>query len=145
MRANRRDVSRVVLQDCLGNFLHKISHAEGSGMVHAGTALAIRDFRYGRNAVAAYRVTEQARSSTAESSMPAITASEMHANVLRSRTARLPEWDTQGRDSKHAREIAKDPRIPPEDFIELAQNKIRMWTRVPLTNPQHVAWGAARA
>ncbi len=142
MRANRRDISRVPLQDCLGNFLHKISHAEGCGMVDAGTALAVRDLRYGRNQIVGYRVTEQARASSSEESAPMITVSEMQANVLHSRTTRLPEWDTKGRDSKFAREMERDPAKPVEDFVEQSQNKIKMWTRVPLWNPKHVAWGA---
>jgi hypothetical protein len=36
--------------------------------------------------------------------------------------------------------LARDPRQPVEDFVELAQNKIKMWPIVPLLNPQHVAW-----
>lgn len=145
MRANRRDVSRVPLQDWLGNFLHKISHAEGSGMVNVKTAIAIRDFRYGRNEVVGYRLTEQVRASSSEGSMPMITVSEMQANVLHSRTARLPEYDTLGRDSRRQRELDRDPKRPVEDGVEKAQNKIRMWPAVPLWNPRHVAWNGARA
>ena len=140
MRSNRRDVTRVVLQDHLGNVLHKIGHAEGSGMVNMKTAVAIRDYRYGRNEVVGYRLTEQVPASKSANSSPEITPREMALNVLNSSTAYLPEWDTQARDSKHARELARDPRQPVEDFVELAQNKIKYWPRVPLWNPKHIAW-----
>ncbi|HCN90760.1 MAG TPA: hypothetical protein DIT28_16555 [Oxalobacteraceae bacterium] len=127
----------------MGNFLHFISHANGLEMVNSGTAAAVRDFSYGTPRVKRYQETEGATASNSQASMTQITFAEMRANTGRSRTARLPEWDTLGRDCKHARELAKDPKRPPEDFVEQAQNKIKMWTRIPLTNPQHRAWATA--
>ena len=146
MRKAARWKERVPLHDCNGNFLQYVIQTAGMRMVECGTAMAVKDYRYGRVCVLRYQETEGATASSSAASMPMITAGEMSANVLRSWTARLPEWDTLGRDSKHARELAHDPKMPAEDFIEQAQNRVRMWTRVPLLNPRHVAWAtAARA
>lgn len=143
MRAGRRDVVRVPLESNEGNFLHKITHAEGAGMVANGTALAVSGIRYGVSVIVGYRITAPARASNSQASAPMIRPCEaMAAAGLfgRSRTARLPEWDTKLRDSKVAREVANDPEFPPEDFIELADIKIKWWKRVPPTNPKHEAW-----
>ena len=143
MRANRRDVSRVPLQDCEGNFLHKITHAEGCQLCANGTALAVRDFRYGRNQICGYRITEAPKASNSQSSSAMLGAADARLCVMRSRTARLPEWGTKGRDSKFAREMARDPRLPVEDGVEKAQNRIKMWRGVPLLNPRRQAWASA--
>lgn len=145
MRAERRGITRVPLQSNEGNFLHKISHAEGARRMGVGTAMAIYDHRYGRNEIVGYRVTAAAKTSNSQATMPVITTSEVFANVGlfgRSRTVNLPEYDTKLRDSKQARVEARDPEMPPEDFIELSQDKIHMWKRIPLMNPQRVAWAA---
>ncbi len=137
---NRLLKADVRLHDCNGNFLHCISHARGSEMVNAGLAMAVRSFSYGQSRVVRYQEVAGATASASRPSAPMITCAEMVANCGRSRTARLPELDTRGRDCKHARELARDPRQPVEDFVELAQNKIKMWPIVPLLNPRHVAW-----
>jgi hypothetical protein len=141
MRKTRRmRMADVRLHDCKGNFLYCISHADGNAMVNAGLAVAVREFSYGQSRVKRYQETAGATASSSSNSMPVITVSEMQANVMHSGTVCLPEWDTKGRDSKHARMLANDPEQPAEDFVEQAQNKIRMWQRVPLWNPKRVAW-----
>lgn len=144
-KAQRMRKAAVRLHDCHGNFLYCISHADGNAMVNAGLAVAVREFSYGQSRIKRYQETEGATASDSRPSVPMITVSEMQANVLRSRTATLPEYDTLGRDSRRQRELDHDPKRPVEDGIERAQNKIRAWQRVPLWNPRHVAWDGARA
>ena len=143
MRSERRRLPGVPYHDALGNFLSYVSHAVGENRVREGLAYAVRDFRYGCVRIVRYQETVGATPSDAEKSTVVLTRSETMAcsGLLgASRTARLPEWDTKGRDSKHARELARDPRRPAEDFIELACNKVKMWNAVPLHNPTHQAW-----
>ena len=141
---NRMLKAAVRLHDCNGNFLYCISHAQGNEMVNAGTAVAVRDFSYGVSRVKRYQETDGA---TASSSRPTTTmlnardAMAIAGCYGRSRTARLPEVDTRGRDSKHARELAADAKMPPEDAVERRQNKFAMWQRVPLWNARRIAWG----
>lgn len=133
----------VRLHDCNGNFLYCISHAQGNAMVNAGLAVAVRAYSYGSARVVRYQEVEGATASDSQPSAPMITQAEMKANVMRSRTARLPECDTLGRDSKRQREKQRDPKMPVEDFPEKSQNKVRMWHRVPLWNQEHKAWATA--
>lgn len=145
MRKAQQMRADVRLHDCHGNFLYCVSHAQGNAMVNERRAIAVRSFSYGVARVTRYQEVAGATPSSSGTSMPVITASELLANAGlfgRSQTVRLPEWDTKHRDSKQARIVANDPEMPPEDFIELSQVKIAMWTRIPLTNPKHVAWSA---
>jgi hypothetical protein len=144
-KTQRMRKADVRLHDCDGNFLYCISHAQGNAMVNAGLAVAVRDFSYGETRVKRYQETEGVTASKSRRSSPMITTAEMSAAVSVSRTARLPEWDTLGRDSKRQREIDNDPKKPVEDFVEKSQNKIRMWTRVPLWNPKRVQWAGHAA
>jgi hypothetical protein len=146
MRKAQRMREAVPLHDCMGNFLQFVSSARGLDLIGNGLARAVSDTRYGRVRVIRYQETEGATASGSQSSAPMIRVSEAQAVaglMGRSRTARLPEFDTLGRDSKRAREMAKDPARPVEDFVEQSQNKIKMWPVVPLWNPKHVAWGQA--
>ena len=140
---NGRLAETVPMADCNGNFLCMISHARGAEKVLDGTAMAVRSFSCGRVRVTRYQETEGATASGSVASAPMIRVSEAQAVAGlfgRSRTKSLPEYDTLGRDSKRARELAKDPARPVEDFVEQSQNKVKMWPRVPLWNPKHVAW-----
>ncbi len=140
MRKASRWKARVALHDYHGNFLYYVSDAQGAEMVERGCAIGVKDYRYGRLCTLRYQELEGAKPSSAAASAPMITFAEMGANVLVSRTARLPELDTRGRDCKHARAVTRDPKRPAEDFVEQAKNKIRMWNVIPLLNPQHSAW-----
>jgi hypothetical protein len=136
----------VPLHDCNGNFLQFVRPMVGEEMIHSGLAFAVRDTRYGRLRVTRYQETVGATASSSQSSWPMIRVSEAQAVAGlfgRSRTKNLPEYDTLGRDSKRAREMAKDPARPVEDFVEQSQNKIKMWPVIPLWNPKHVAWSQA--
>ncbi len=148
MRKSARWKQRVPLHDCNGNFLCEVAQAQGERMVEEGLAIAVRDFRYGRTCVLRYQETVGATASASEESKTTITLGEMQANLSVSRTLRLPEWDTLGRDSKRQREMDNDPRKPIEDYVERAQNKIRFWPDarnprgVPVWNPRHIEWSA---
>lgn len=143
---NRRGGGRVFpLHDRYGRFLYLITAAQGRTMAKSGLALTVIDRRYGRSCVLRYQETEPITPSNSAATAAAITPKEVMANAGmfgKSKTARLPEWDTKARDSKQARILCRDARRPPEDFVERAQQKVAMWNRVPLTNPRHKAWAS---
>ncbi|MGC1780893.1 MAG: hypothetical protein WA708_00065 [Acidobacteriaceae bacterium] len=134
------------LETSEGNFQYKITHALGAAMVACGTAIPLIIMRGASKEIVGYRLTPPAKASNSQASAAVITPAEVLAvagvkfRCGKSRTARLPEWDTNLRDSKHARELANDPKLPVEDFVERSQIKVRWWLRVPLTNPRHEAW-----
>ncbi len=141
---NTRLREAVPLCDCNGNFVQMISHARGAEKVTDGTATAVRSLSCGRSRIVRYVETDGATASRSRASATMLDARDAMAIAGcygRSRTARLAEVDTRGRDSKHARELAADAKMPPEDAVERRQNKFAMWQRVPLWNARHVAWG----
>jgi hypothetical protein len=123
----QRQRAVVPLRDHLGNFLYNITHVDGSSRCAAGTARPQRDYRYGRNVVVGYRLTEQAPASNSRASSASIAVSEMEANAVCAGSAQT------------ALQAARADRKL--TYAERAQIKTAMWTRVPLVNPQRYAWG----